>query len=348
MLSDLLRQLLTREPRRPLLALAPMQDITDLPFMRLLHEYGGPDVYYTEYFRVHSTSSLDRKILRSIREHETGRPVIAQMIGNDIPAMVRTAQSLEAQPVAAVDLNLGCPAPVVYKKCAGGGLLSDPDRVDRLLEGLRAGIRGCFTVKTRIGFDHTRDYQTLLEHFRRHEIDLLTVHGRTVLEGYRSEVHYDFIRLAVESLSCPVIANGNINSVHLAREVINETGASGLMIGRAAIRNPWIFKQIRDDFEGKPAFVPRGRDVLDYIRRLFEAVRPPDLCDQAHVRKMKKYLNFIGVGAEPTGRFLHAIRRTNSEVSFFDVCRDFLDHSEPMPLTPFEIAGQADRGVRSR
>ena len=348
MLPDPLRQLLSREPRRPLLALAPMQDITDLPFMRLLHQYGGPDVYYTEYFRVHSTSSLDRKILRSIREHETGKPVIAQMIGNEIPSMVRTAQALEALPVCAVDLNLGCPAPVVYKKCAGGGLLADPKRVDRLLGGLRAGIRGCFTVKTRIGFDHTRDYQTILGHFCRHEIDLLTVHGRTVMEGYRSEVHYDFIKSAVDRLSCPVIANGNINSVQLARQVVEETGAAGLMIGRAAIRNPWIFQQIRDDFDGLPAFVPQGRDVLEYVRRLFEAVRPPELGDQAHVRKMKKYLNFIGTGAEPTGRFLHDIRRTDSVASFFKVCRDYLDHSEPMPLTPFQMAGQADRGVRVR
>ena len=100
----------------PVLALAPMQDITDLPFWRLIAGYGGADVYFTEYSRVHSTSTLDKSILRSVTENPTGRPVFAQMIGNDIPSLVRTARELQEYPIAGVDLNLGCPAPVVYKK----------------------------------------------------------------------------------------------------------------------------------------------------------------------------------------------------------------------------------------
>jgi hypothetical protein len=107
----------------PLLALAPMQDVTDLPFWTLLAKYGGPDVYYTEYFRVYPDSRLQRHILASITENPTGKPVIAQMIGNDVPALVRTAEELQRHEIAGVDLNLGCPAPVVYRKCAGGGLL---------------------------------------------------------------------------------------------------------------------------------------------------------------------------------------------------------------------------------
>src|SRR5688572_33365329 len=114
----------------PVLALAPMQDVTDLPFWQLMTKYGGADVYYTEYFRVHATSNLEKYILRSITENPTGRPAIAQMIGNDIPALVRTARELQQYPIVAVDLNLGCPAPVVYRKCAGGGLLRDLPKVD--------------------------------------------------------------------------------------------------------------------------------------------------------------------------------------------------------------------------
>src|ERR1051326_6424864 len=96
----------------PILALAPMQDVTDLPFWRLLARYGGADVYFTEYFRVHATSNLERHILRSITENPTGKPIAAQMIGNDIPSLVRTARELQQYPIASVDLNLGCPAPV--------------------------------------------------------------------------------------------------------------------------------------------------------------------------------------------------------------------------------------------
>src|SRR5213592_808269 len=95
----------------PLLALAPMQDVTDLPFLGLLAQYGGADLYFTEYFRVHATSRLEKHILKSITENPTGRPIIAQMIGNDIPSLVRTACELQEYPIVAVDLNLGCPAP---------------------------------------------------------------------------------------------------------------------------------------------------------------------------------------------------------------------------------------------
>ncbi len=323
--------------QRPVMALAPMQDITDLPFMRLMNEYGGPDLWYTEYFRVHSTSSLDRKILASIVENRSGKPIVAQLIGNDVPAMVRTARALEDYPVVAIDLNLGCPAPVVYKKCAGGGLLDDPDRVERIIAGLREAISIGFTVKTRVGFENLDRYDELLDIFGRYDIDLLTVHGRTVKEGYRSEVHYDLIARAAARVRCPVLANGNILSGQQARRICQETGVAGLMIGRGAIRNPWLFEQIRDAFAGRPPFVPHGRDVLDYIRRLFDAVRPTGLDDTAHVRKMKKYLNFIGLGVEPTGAFLHQIRRVATAADFFKVCETFMDHEEPMPLVPFAM-----------
>src|SRR5579872_2321337 len=282
--------------RQPILALAPMQDVTDLPFWKLTSAYGAADVYFTEYFRVHPTSTLERHILRSITENPTGKPVIAQMIGNDIPSLVRTARELQRYPVAAVDLNLGCPAPVVYRKCAGGGLLREPKRVDAILGALREAISVKFTVKTRIGFDSPEVFEELLPIFARHNIDLLTVHGRTVKEMYRSEVHYDYIARAVAALPCPVLANGNVDSARTAADVLKITGARGLMIGRGAIRNPWLFQQIRQQRRGEPMFIPSGREVLDYLRALYEIVRPPEIKETAHIQKMKKYMNYIGLG----------------------------------------------------
>lgn len=321
----------------PILALAPMQDVTDLAFWKLIATYGGPDVYFTEYFRVHSTSSLDRHILNSILENPGGKPVVAQMIGNDIPSLVRTAQELQRYPIAAVDLNLGCPAPVVYRKCAGGGLLRDPRHVDSILGALRAAVKIKFTVKTRIGFDSPEVYSELLPIFAKHALDLLTVHGRTVKEMYRSEVHYEYIARAVAALPCPVLANGNIYSPRKAEEVLEITGARGLMIGRGAIRNPWIFHQFRQHQRGEAVFVPRGQDVLAYVRALYEAVCSPEVREAAQVQKMKKYMNYVGMGIEPTGQFLHRIRRVSDKAEFFGVCEEFLDHDEPMPLEPFRL-----------
>ncbi len=327
---------LLRRPA-PVLALAPMQDVTDLPFLRLMAQYGGADLYVTEYFRVHAESRPEKPILRSITQNPTGRPLMAQMIGNDIPALIRTARELLRHPVAAIDLNLGCPAPIVYRKCAGGGLLREPARINAILSALRDAIDIPFTVKTRIGFDDPAVFEELLPLFARHRINLLTVHGRTVAEGYRSAVHYDFIRRAAETLPCPVLANGNVYSPTKAASVLDETRTAGLMIGRAAIRNPWLFQQIRQHLAGEPPALPTGHDVLRYIRELYEATRQPAFRETSHVARMKKYMNYIGIGIEPTGSFLHHIRRAHTEAEFFAHCEEHLDHNRPMPLEPFEL-----------
>jgi tRNA-dihydrouridine synthase B len=322
----------------PILALAPMQDVTDLPFWKLMTAYGGADVYVTEYFRVYATSRLEKNILKSITENPTGKPVIAQMIGNDIPSLVRTARELQQYPIAAVDLNLGCPAPVVYRKCAGGGLLREPERVDAILGALRDAVKIKFTVKTRLGFDSPAVFGELLPIFAKHSLDLLTVHGRTVWEMYRTPVHYDYIARAVEVMPCPVLANGNVYSAQKANEVLQVTGARGLMIGRGVIRNPWLFHQIRQHQHGETLFVPRGHDVLAYVRALYEAACSPEVREAAQVERMKKYMNYLGVGVDAAGQFLHQIRRVETNADFFRVCGEFLNHDHAMPLEPLAVA----------
>lgn len=321
----------------PISVLAPMQDVTDLPFWRVMSAYGGPDIYFTEYFRVYPNSTLDKNILKCVTENPTGRPAIAQLIGNDIPALTSAARELQEHPIVAVDLNLGCPAPVVYRKRAGGGLLREVDTLDAILGALRDVIRIKFTVKTRLGFESPDGFDTLLKVFGRHHIDMLTVHGRTVKDMYRSAVRYDLIATAVQALDCPVLANGNIYNAARALEVARQTGAQGLMIGRAAIRNPWIFRQIQSLGRGETPVLPKGREVLDYLTCLYEWTRPPNMNGAAQVKKMKKYLNYIGLGIDAQGGFLHEIRRVTTEKAFFQTCEAYLDHSEPMALEPMEI-----------
>ncbi|MDB6094111.1 MAG: dihydrouridine synthase [Verrucomicrobia bacterium] len=309
-------------PATPLSALAPMQDVTDLAFMRVIAHYGAPDYFFTEFFRVHAQSQPEKHILRSIDENTTGRPIFAQMIGEDITHLVRTATALLQHPVAGIDLNLGCPAPKVYKKNVGGGLLREPGKIDEILGALRACVPGLFTVKMRIGFDDTVNFDRILASVNHHRVDLLSVHGRTVKEMYRSEVHYDAIGHAVSQVRCPVLANGNIVSAARAATVLNDTRAAGVMIGRHAIRNPWIFRQCREAFGENPAaiFRPTLGDVREYIERLYRATSVPGLLERLHVNKMKKYLNFVGQGVDPAGAFLHDMRRTESEAALFEVC----------------------------
>jgi tRNA-dihydrouridine synthase B len=213
--------------------------------------------------------------------------------------------------------------------------------VDAILGALREAVTTKLSVKTRIGFDSPVVFEQLLPIYAKHSLDLLTVHARTVKELYRSEVHYAYIARAVAEVPCPVLANGNISSAHKADTVLKATGARGLMIGRGAIRNPWLFSQIRQQQRGEPLSLPCGLDVLCYVRALYDAVCAPGVRESAQVQKMKKYMNYLAMGIEPTGEFLHRIRRVTSRADFFRVCEEFLDHKQPMPLEPFRLDLQA-------
>jgi tRNA-dihydrouridine synthase len=297
-----------------------MQDVTDLPFMRVAAHYGAPDYFFTEFFRVHAQSRPEKHILRSITENQTGRPVFAQLIGEDISHMVRTVKELLPYPIAGIDLNMGCPAPKIYKKNVGGGLLRDPAKIDELIGAMRDAVPGLFTVKMRIGFDSTDNYERILGLINKHGVDLLSVHGRSVKEGYRSEVHYDFIGIAARTVRCPVLANGNVSSADKAASVLTETGAAGVMIGRHAIRNPWIFRQTREKLAGQPVTPATLADVREYIGRLYRETQGPGVPEAAHVAKMKKYLNFVGQSVDADSAFLHDMRRAMTEAELFAVC----------------------------
>jgi tRNA-dihydrouridine synthase len=297
-----------------------MQDVTDQAFIHVMARYGAPDYYFTEFFRVHGQSRPEKHILRSIDANETGRPVFAQLIGEHVPDMIRTARELMRHPIAGIDLNMGCPAPKIYRKNVGGGLLRDPAKIDELLGALRAEIPGLFTVKMRIGFDSVANFDPVLELVNRHQVDLLSVHGRTVKEMYRSEVHYDFIATAVRGVRCPVLANGNVTSSARADAILRDTGAAGVMIGRHAIRNPWIFRQVRERALGQTPFAPTLADVRGYVAHLYEATTHVGVPETAHVAKMKKYLNFVGQGVDPQGTFLYDMRRAMTERDLFAVC----------------------------
>ncbi|MGB1128479.1 MAG: tRNA dihydrouridine synthase [Haloferula sp.] len=314
-----------------------MQDVTNLAFLEVLNQFGGgADVYVTEYFRVHADSKLDPWILRSIDENPTERPVFAQMIGQDIDALVRSARELLEHPVAGIDLNLGCPAPVVCRKEAGGGLLRNLPKVDRILGSLREAIPGRFTVKTRIGYHSEDEFDALLDVFSKHAIDALAIHGRTVVEKYQTPVHPDCIRKAVETMKCPVIANGNVVDVSTGLSYHRQTGAAGLMIGRGAIRNPWLFDQLRAAFEGRPPASPTGRDLLGYIGCLYETVASytPHFDPKLHVQQMKKTMVFVTQGHDPDFEF--RLRRCKAPEEFHEICRSFLDHDQPLPSRPSE------------
>lgn len=321
-------------------ALAPMQDVTGLPFMNLVSGYGSPDLFFTEYFRVHSHARINPEILSSITENNSGKPVFAQLIGEDLAHLGRFAKELQRFPIAGIDLNLGCPAPRVYRKNVGGGLLRDPMRIDQVLRVLRDSCDCPLTVKTRIGFEDDRNFSEILDIFARNEIELLSLHARTVRGGYRSSPQYEYVHQAVNRLWCPVLLNGEVNTPSAAIQLVQQAGAAGVMIGRSAIRNPWIFRQIRQLQMGEKMFHPTLADVYSYIQSLFDVLGKDGMTEEKHVGRLKKFLNFIGLSVDDKGGFLYQMRRARLRSEMDTVCRKYLldqgKADQAMSLSPYQ------------
>jgi tRNA-dihydrouridine synthase B len=321
-------------------ALAPMQDVTGLPFMSLIAEYGAPDLFFTEYFRVHENARIDPEILSSITKNNSGKPVFAQLIGEDLEHVTRFAKELQQYPVAGIDLNLGCPAPRVYRKNVGGGLLRVPHKIDQVLKVLRDACDCPLTVKTRVGFEDDRNFSRILDIFASNRIELLSLHARTVKGGYRSFPQYNYVNQAVSQLDCPVLLNGEVNTAESALALVKQTGADGVMIGRSAIRNPWIFKQIRQLATGVPMIHPTYQDLYLYVQKLYEVFYKAEVPETKQVARLKKFLNFIGLSVDREGMFLYHTRRAKSRLDLDQICQTYLIEggkaTEPMKLRPYE------------
>lgn len=309
----------------PLTALAPMQDVTNLWFMKVIAHYGSPDYFFTEYFRVNETSRLNPKILAAITENDTGRPVFAQMIGESVPDLARTAKQLCKYNTAGIDLNMGCPAPRIYRKNVGGGLLREPEKIERILAELRFVVNDRpLTVKMRLGFENTDNFYKILDIIARQNIDLLSLHGRTVKDMYHGVVKYDLIAEAVKRVDCPVLANGNINSATTAMEVLSQTGAAGVMVGRWAIGNPWLFDQIRQALGGQPIIPVSLVKVRNYIDRLWQTPTASTMPERARVGYLKMFLNYIALSVDTDGYFLRMMRQAQTEIELLTICDRFL------------------------
>ncbi len=275
-----------------LLALAPMQDVTDIAFMRTLARVGSlPDVFVTPYFRSTATTcALGEANLRCIRENETGVPIWAQLAGSDAAALVRDARALLQEAVAGIDLNAGCPSPLVNRHGAGAGLLREPENFSRILAALRAEVPvGRFSVKCRLGWADDGEFPALLERIAAAAPDRLVLHARTRQGLYKPfAMHPEWVATAVAALPCPVLANGDVETPEQAHVWCACSGAAGVMIGRGAVRNPYIFRQLRG------GAAPTAQEMRRYYATLLEETGRilSRRTEKGHCNRMKKYLAF--------------------------------------------------------
>lgn len=284
-----------------------MQDVTDLAFMRTLARLGSlPDVFVTPYFRsTRTTCAMGGENLRCILENETGVPVIAQLAGSEACALCRDAEALLRLPVAGINLNAGCPSPLVNRHGAGAGLLRDFAHFRKVLRSLREVVPlGQFSVKCRLAWESLEDFPDILDVLCSIGPDVVVFHVRTRKELYGRTLHWDLLPQAVGTLPCPVWGNGDIATAEGALQRWAGCDMAGLMIGRGAVRNPYIFRQLH----GGPA--PTAEEMRFYYTVLAEEtgrILHTKRTESVHCNRMKKYLAFCYADFSPETEY--ALRR---------------------------------------
>jgi tRNA-dihydrouridine synthase B len=234
---------------KPLYALAPLAGFTDLPFRSVVKKF-GVDLTVSEMISSNALVHNSKKTHRMLEKNPSENPYSIQIAGSDLDVIKRAVEILnERDDVDIIDLNCGCPAPKVVNNLQGSSLLTDLPQMAKVIETIKRYSNKEYTsVKFRLGFNE-KNHEEIARICQESGADYIAVHGRTRAGRYKAPVDYDAIAEIKRAVSIPVLANGDIDSPAKAKWVLEHTGADGIMIGRAAVGNPWIFKQIKEGME---------------------------------------------------------------------------------------------------
>jgi nifR3 family TIM-barrel protein len=255
------------------LVLAPMAGVTDRQFRLVLRRLGGVGLVTMEFISSEALTRGNRRTLELMHYSNEERPLSIQIYGSDPGRMAEAARTVEGIGADICDINMGCPANKVLKGCAGCALMGDMDLAHRIIAAVRKAIRIPLTVKFRAGIrDQTLSYLELGRICQSEGVDGVALHPRTAKQMYRG--HSDWRRIArlKEDLSIPVVGNGDVSTPHDVLRMISETGCDGVMIGRASMRNPWIYRQavalMRGEEPVEPTIEDRRELILGHFRLL--------------------------------------------------------------------------------
>ncbi len=234
---------------KPLYALAPLAGFTDLPFRSVVKKF-GVDLTVSEMISSNALVHNSKKTYRMLEKNPIENPYSIQIAGSDLDVIKRAVEIInERDDVDIIDLNCGCPAPKVVNNLQGSSLLTDLPQMAKVIETIKKYSNKEYTsVKFRLGFNE-KNHEEIARICQESGADYIAVHGRTRAGRYKAPVDYDAIAEIKRAVSIPVLANGDIDSPAKAKWVLEHTGADGIMIGRAAVGNPWIFKQIKEGME---------------------------------------------------------------------------------------------------
>ena len=294
------------------LILAPMAGVTDLPFRFLCREQGAGMVCM-EMVSAKAVSFHNKNTEKLMQTSPGEHPVSLQLFGSEPDIISEIAREIEERPFDILDLNMGCPVPKIVGNGEGSALMREPKLVEAIVSKTVRATKKPVTVKIRKGFDE--DHVNAVEIAKIAEASgaaAVAIHGRTREQYYAGQADWDIIRQVKEAVKIPVIGNGDVDSPQKAKELLTETGCNGIMIGRAARGNPWIFHQIltyleTGELEEKPSMETVREMILRHARMQVEYKG-----DYTGIREMRKHVSWYTTGYPHSARLRARINSVES------------------------------------
>ena len=301
---------------RPLM-LAPMQGLTNRALRAYFINSVRPDVVFTEFMRVNPVAAVERLSAADRREvaaAEEGVPLVVQLVGHGREALASAARAAQEAGAVHINLNMGCPYGRMTSGLTGGGMLRRPADLAEIIPALRDAIGGSFSVKLRAGYDDPDQVFSLLPLFESSGVDFLVLHPRTVVQKYGGTADHGVTARVVRETRLPVIANGDIWSVAQGRQVLEQTGAAGLMLGRGAITDPLLFQRLRGRANPAPGVDERRTELGRYLREMLTRYSGLFCGDVQVVSKLKALV--CNVDDPELARAIKELRRAKSLRAF--------------------------------
>src|SRR5205807_7723182 len=309
----------------PPLILSPMAGVTDVSFRRLLKRRGGIGLTVSEFISVEGLTRSNPKSKRQMRFYPEERPFAVQIFGGQPERMRMAAEMAEEIGADILDINCGCPAPKVVKHGGGSGLLKDHERLETILTEIKKAITIPLTVKIRAGFyDHTINAVDTAKLAEACGAEHIALHGRTKEQGYRGLANWDLVRQIKDIVSVPVSGSGDVTTIEQAFARFSETGCDGVLIGRGAMANPWIFRQIEDAIHDREPFQPTLDDKRAVLLEYFEMLRE-DMPEMAAIGRMKQLAGQFTRGLQGGALFRTAIYHSHSVTEILDRITEYFE-----------------------
>jgi len=309
----------------PPLVLSPMAGVTDISFRRLLKARGGIGLTVSEFVSVEGLTRNNPKSKRQMRFYENERPFAVQIFGGQPERMRLAAEMAEEVGADILDVNCGCPAPKVVKHGGGSGLLRDLPRLEIILKEIKRAITIPLTIKIRAGYsDSTINAVETAKLAEDCGVEHIALHGRTKEQGYRGLANWDLVKQIKEVVSVPVSGSGDVNTIDEAFDRFRETACDGVLIGRGAMANPWIFRQIEDAMHGREPFQPTLEDKRALLLEYFAMLRE-DMPQLAAIGRMKQLAGQFTRGLQGGALFRTTLYHSHSVTEILDRISEYFE-----------------------